>query len=525
MPDLMDKIISGELTAEDLSSTHELYDKYYDEWRFLNAAYEGVRALLAWGVIKRHERESETNYDRRIDEAYGFSYSRSIVDIFNSYLFKKDYPRTIPMALANQEQWLAFMDDANLEQQDFDDFFVEQARQSSIQGHVGILVDMPKRAEGEIETKAEELSQGVYPYVAAYKPTYILDWQWERDAVTGRRVLTYLKLLDDDDYYRIWTRDYWQIWEIIQNTDTNVEKVDEYITSPGPKAEQLGMAAKMLDSGDNPLGEIPFVWLWNEHSTIDKEIGKSDINDISRIDGSIIRNMSQIEEIINYAAFPMMRKPQVAEGSTDTDDEVGVTAVLEFDPEMPESKPDWLSAEVSGPIQATLEVVAKKINEIYRSSNVGGMTATQEASPAKSGVALKVEFQMLNSKLVKKAKNVVRAKREVVDFWLKWVGLYESYNSEVEFSYIKTFEVEDLMADLENILTSGAIVTFSELFTKHMQKTAARLMIPPGEDELLADIDKEIDDWQPQLYDFGITTEQTTATGTAAETMTEEPQE
>lgn len=482
----MEHEIKNELTGDELSATHELYIKYNQEWRFLNAAYEGVRALVEWGAIEQHERESEVNYNRRIDEAYGFSYSRSIVDILNSYLFKKEYPRTIPETLAGDPAWLSFMDDCNLEKMEFDEFFIEQQRQASIQGHIGLLVDKPRVNS---ENVAQEKEKNIYPYVVAYKPTYILDWEYERDE-TGRRELVYLKVLDDDDYYRVWTKEEWQVWQLIEEEGVDVAKS----RVPANTKQKVGMAARLVDSGMNPLGEIPFVWLFNERSTIDKEIGKSDINDVARIDCSIIRNMSQIEEIINYAAFPMMRKPmQEGTGSADQDDEVGVTAVLEFDPEHPESKPDWLNSEVAGPIDATLKVVAKKIEEIYRSSNVGGMAATEIQTSPKSGTALKSEFQLLNSKLVKKGKNVVRAKREVVDFWLKWMQIYESMKEEVEFAYIKTFEVEDLMTDLENILTGKAIVTDSPSFLKEVQKIAARLLVPAGEDELLALIDEEID--------------------------------
>lgn len=477
-----------------MRSTHILWDKYFEEWRFLNAAYEGVRALISYGALFQHERESEVNYERRQNVAYGFSYSKSVIDIFNSYLFKNEFPTSLPEALTKDEQWKEFQKDCNLDGDGFKEFFVDEQRNASILGHMGLLVDKPR---SENENRAEEKQEGIYPYVVAYKPQAILDWEFTRED-SGRKVLSYIKVLDDDDRYRIWTREKWEIWEITAATGSEQGDIKE-VTRPGSQLSQSetrgkGVAAKLIDAGDNDLGEIPWVWLHNQRSNIDSEVGISDIVDVSRIDASIIRNLSQIEEIIDYAAFPMMRKPYPEAGTgADNKDEVGVKAVLEFDPEYPESKPDWLEATVDGPVKAILDVIAKKIAEIYRSSNIGGMSATEVSKSAKSGVALKTEFQLLNSKLVKKGKNVTLAKAKVVEYWLKWQDEWDKYKEDIKYDHITTFEVQDLAADLENILTSTILVTGSEKYKKEIQKLVVRMILPKLDDKTLAEIDKEID--------------------------------
>lgn len=479
-----------------LKSTNPFFDKYFEEWRFLNAAYEGVRALIAYGALYRHERESKANYDRRMATAYGFSYSKSIVDIFNSYLFKKEFPKEIAESLTKDEQWKAFQKDCNLEGDEFDEFFVDEQRHASILGHIGLLVDKPNT---EMLNRAEEKDSEIYPYVVAYKPMAILDWKYERDE-TGRPILVYLKVLDDDERYRVWTPEKWQIWKLVtaqsaQKNNAGVNPVEQ----PGEqknKAEVTGKgtAGVLVSEGDNELGEIPWVWLYNQRSNIDKEVGVSDIVDVARIDASIIRNLSQIEEVIDYAAFPMMRKPMKEAGSPAGADEAGPTAILEFDPDKPESKPDWLSAEVDGPVKAIIDVIKEKVGEIYRSSNIGGMSATEISKSAKSGVALKTEFQLLNSKLVKKGKNVAKAKKKVTEYWLKWQDDWDKYKDEVKYEHVKSFEMDDLVSDLENLLTSTVLVTGSGSFSTEVQKLVVRMVLPTLDDEKLAAIDNEIDD-------------------------------
>ncbi len=484
--------VSGkeEIDVGKLQEVHKLYAKYYSMWTYLNAAYEGIRALINWGVLEKHERESEANFERRKKEAYGFGYSRSICDLFNSYLFKKDFPKSFPDGLANDDQWQMFMEDCDLEETPFDDFFVNQQLMAGIMGHVGIFVDRP---EEEKDTRQQELEDGIYPYLTAFKPTAIMDWDYERDN-TGRKRLTYLKLYDDDDRYLVWTLEEYAVFKIVESEAKGIQYTPD--VSPDPragKAHQKGIAIEEEARGDNPLGEIPFTVLYNQRSTIDKEVGTSDISEVSRIDGSIIRNLSQIEEIINYAAFPMMRKPKEEQTKGEEQNEVGPTAILEFDPETPEAKPDWLNSEVGGPVEAVLKVIAKKVEEIYRASNAGGMSATEISKSAKSGVALKTEFQLLNGKLVRKGKNVVSAQKKSIEYWLKWQDEYEKYYDDVTLENVKTFEVEDLATDLENLLTSSVIVTDSPEYKKEIQKMVARLILPSSEDELIAKVIEEIE--------------------------------
>lgn len=493
---MVDKAILAEYKAEEtnLRETHELFEKYFDEWIFLNAAYEGVSALIAAGALIQHERESDKNYERRMKTAYGFDYSKSVVDIFNSYLFKKEFPDKIPERLSKDEQWKQFQKNCDYEENTFDEFMINEQKNASILGHVGLLVDKPAK---DAINKKQEKEEGIYPYVVAYKPMAILDWQYERDEL-GRMVLTYLKVLDDDDYYRIWTREIWEVWEIVAARSVEATKAGAIelrtIGEQDTKAEVKGDAqtARKIAEGVNPLGEIPFVWLYNQRSGIDKQIGSSDIADVSRVDASIIRNLSQIEEIVDYAAFPMMRKPKPE--SVDEKDEVGPTAILEFDPDNAEgTKADWLAAEVAQPVQAVISVIGMKVGEIYRSSNIGGMSATEISTSAKSGVALRTEFQLLNSKLIKKAKNVAKAKMGVARYWLMWNGEYEKYKEELHYGYPTGFELEDLAADLENALTATVVVTQSETFKKEIQKSVVRWMLPLADEKTLAEIDKEID--------------------------------
>lgn len=452
------------MKKEDLENTHDLYDKNVKRWKFFYASYEGSRSLIDIGALPRHERESMDNYNRRINNAYGFSYSTSVIDLLNFYLFKK--PTKFNLGdLSKDESWENFIKDCDLYKNNFDEYVIEEQKNASIYGHVGVLVDRP---EGSFETKEEELKSNVYPYLSSYSPLSILDWKEERDKYS-RPYLSYLKLKDKDGSYRLWWIDRWEIWVVDKNNK-----------------------AQLLNSGTHTLGEIPFVWFVNVKSN-NPYLGISDLKDISYIDVSIMRNLSQGEEIIDYAAFPMLRKPKNEGGSTDGDD-VGVTAILEFDPDNPESKSDWLEAECKSPIEALLMWIERKVNEIYRSANTGGISATEKSTGVKSGVALRTEFELLNSKLVKKGLNVAKAKLSIIRLWLKWQRNPTLFN-DVNFNQINSYDVERLSEDLENALSAKTLV-MSKKFQSALQKSLVRLVLPTLTDSEFFEIDEEIDNYK-----------------------------
>jgi hypothetical protein len=454
------------LKDEDLDKTNEVYQNNVDEWLFLKAAAGGVRELLRIGIFEKHERESQQNYVRRQKELYSLGYTKSIVDLFTFYLFQRPVHRELG-ELATDALWLEFAEDCDLAGAKFDDYLTDAERQAGIMGHVGVLVDKPSAT---VTSVADAKTQKVYPYFAIYFPGAILDFKYVRDRYNRPR-LAFLKLKDDDGTYRLWWPDRWETWR----------KGEE-------DGKGDGIAVK-INEGANPIGEIPFVWLYNEQ-TDTVGLGQSDVSDVARIDVSIIRNCSQGEEIMNYAAFPMMRKPMRRQGE-DLADDTGVTAVLEFDPENPNAKPDWLPAEVSGPMTSVQEWIKMKIAEIYRASNAGGMASTEINAEAQSGAALQAQFQLLNSKLCKKAVNLERCEKDLIWFWLCWQKLQALYE-EIVIERSRKYDVENLALDLANMLTASTLV-ISKTFKAEVQKVAARRMLPGISNELLEKIDSEIE--------------------------------
>jgi hypothetical protein len=323
------------LTVEQLKKTCDIYKDNEGEWKFLAASYDGARALANGGYISQYERESEDNYNRRVDELYGFGYTKSIVDLLTFYLFSRESRRDMGPIEEGDNAWKEFLEDCDLDGTSFDVYLLDRARQASIYGHVGILVD---RSGQQFENREQEIHAGVYPYLATYLPPSILDWEYRRDA-NGRPHLEYLKLKDDDGFYRLWWRGSWEKW------------------GETKKANGSGQTeAELIESGTYPLADIPFVWLYCLRTGM-RGLGLSDVHDVARIDRSIVCNLSQCEEVTKYSAFPMLIEPErpvqiratggAMPGPAGATVEVGPRSVLVKDPNLPNSAPEWLDSPSS----------------------------------------------------------------------------------------------------------------------------------------------------------------------------------
>ena len=456
------------MIKEDLMKKHVEYSKHLKDWTLYQTAYVGGTDFID-SSIKRHPRETEENYLMRKEEAIVFNYATSIINLLSFYLTEKDAMRDMG-GLATDKQWQMFRRDCDLYNTDFNVFMNNAQKVSSIYGSAGILVD---KAGSNLQNKAEEIAMGIYPYCSIYALPNIYDWAVERHPLTNRPTLTYLKLYEDGNNFLIWKLESWERWEI---------PTDEKGNQGDPQ---------LIDSGENTLGEIPFFWFLNVRSPVDPFSGISDLTEIARITASIIRDLSSLQEIIKFAGFPMMRKPYKDERNY-SEDLSGVRSILEFDPELPQSKPDWLESEVLEPIRGGLEFIGTKIDQIYETAHMAGVHALEKSSEARSGVALRYQFSQLSSILTEKTRNMIESEYAILRLWLMWQNESSKFDK-INIRRSKQFSIDDLAQDIHNLLKVQA-ASVSKTMYREIQKTLQRITLPEIIDSTREEIDREIEE-------------------------------
>lgn len=462
------------MDSKQLEKKHKFYDDYIEDWKLFGLVYESGRALIDH-VIYRHPRETVANYKARVHDAYIINFAQAIIDIYNFYVTQKEVSRDVP-GVEDDEQWKMFLQNADLMGTDYNIFLNEAQKLAAIHGAVGILVNRPPSNNRTVE---QEIRDGIYPYCCMYTPENILDWKFQRNLETHRMELVYLKLYDGDNRYLIWTKEMWELWEVPTNNGMAAVK------------------AKIIGRGQNLLGEVPFVFLFNCRKHGKYPVGESDIKDISRITISIVQNCSSAEEVIKFAGFPIMREPMEREGM-EPDDEVpvGPTAVKEFDPSLgAHSKPDWMPTEILEPIDAILKWMDRKVNEIYRMAHLSGIFGQRVSeNSVSSGLALRYQFSQLNTVLVKKSENMNEADFNIVRLWLKWQN---QDASGIRVIRNQEFSIDELSVVLDNSITMMKNV-LSKTFRQRMQEKMVKASLPTITQEEFKKIMDEIDKNTPE---------------------------
>jgi hypothetical protein len=221
-------------------------------------------------------------------------------------------------------------------------------------------------------------------------------------------------------------------------------------------------------------------------------LGASDIDEISLIMASIIRNMSCGEEVIKFAGFPMLRMPMRTEMDLPLEEKVGVTAVKEFDPTYGDGgKPDWMPTEIAEPIDAILRWTDRKIDELHRIAHLSGVYGQRRSKNAvSSGLSLRYEFQQLNTTLMQKAQFMAEAETRIIELWLKWQNKTELI-PEINIERSKAFSVDDLSVSIDNLIKTMDQVP-SKTYTYAARRYMVRRTLPDLAEKMFLEIESEL---------------------------------
>lgn len=453
------------LEAEDVEKTSSIYDANVARWKRWGSAYDGAEAFID-ETITQHERESTENFKTRKNEAEVWNYCEMVVNTYARFLSMANPDRDLG-PLDKNELFEKFQSDVDLYGTDYAVFWPNMAELAGIYGFVGILVDKPPGV-GAV-SQAEELKQGIYPYFSVYIPENILDWRWERNKDTARPELAFLKLKESETSIVAWTAEEWERWT--RPDDSTSEWEMENSTRP------------------NPTGVIPLVWYTNYKDPRRPHLGYSDIKDIARVQSSITRDLSHGGEVIKHAAFPMLALPEryTAEQPSDNDDVVGVTAIQEFDPENPNSKPSWIESSVGEPIQAVLDWDQRKEEAIYRMAALSVFYG--KGNDAWSGVALRFLFKQLESILAGKANSLDEAEARALRLWGQWQDLP---SKDISVTRSTKVIVDELKLQIETLVLGKTSVR-SESFKQAVEKRIARLTLEDATEQEITQYEDEID--------------------------------
>ena len=452
-------------SRQDIENQHQHYKGMMPRWEYFIRSYLGGKEYQDGKFLQPYQLEFENEYHKRINFTPLDNHCRNIIDIYSSFLFRVEPVRQ----LGSLEQDMSveqFKDDADLEGRSFEALMREAQRFASIYGHIWLLMDKPST---NVMTRAEELDQGIRPYLNIYTPENVLDWHYTRNEA-GYYYLDYLKIREEQtaegEYYKLWYLD----------------KIDCVFVSTTNRDEP-----KLISSLPNPLMKIPAVILYNQRSPM-RGLGVSDLTDVADLQKAIYNEFSEIEQIIRLSNHPSLVKTK------DTDAGAGAGSIIEIPENLDANLKPYILQPSGSNLDSVLASINHKVEAINRLTHVGTLRATAER--VQSGIALRTEFELLNARLSEKSKLMELAEEQIWRLFADWQETV--FDGEIE--YPESFDIRDWATDLELLQQAKASNIKSATFAKEIDKQIARTVIE--DDTTLEQIDSEIDTGTQALGEF-----------------------
>ena len=443
-------------SRQDIENQHQHYKGMMPRWEYFIRSYLGGKEYQDGKFLQPYQLEFENEYHKRINFTPLDNHCRDIIDIYSSFLFRVEPVRQYG-SLTEDMSVEQFKDDADLEGRSFNALMREAQRFASIYGHVWLLMDKPST---NVMTRAEELDQGIRPYLNIYTPENVLDWHYTRNDA-GYYYLDYLKIREEQtaegEYYKLWYLD----------------KIDCVFVSSTSRDEP-----KLISSLPNPLMKIPAVILYNQRSPM-RGLGVSDLTDVADLQKAIYNEFSEIEQIIRLSNHPSLVKTK------DTDAGAGAGSIIEIPENLDANLKPYILQPNGSNLDGVLRSINHKVEAINRLTHVGTLRATAER--VQSGIALRTEFELLNARLSEKSKLMELAEEQIWRLFADWQETV--FDGEIE--YPESFDIRDWATDLELLQQAKASNIKSATFAKEIDKQIARTVIE--DDTTLEQIDSEID--------------------------------
>lgn len=475
--DARDRDFLGEKAAEifdiakALLQTHPDYDNEVDKWRKYLDLYQ---ANDIYRFIHRHLRESDSAWKKRVERGYYYNYVAAVVDLFTAFLFHAPVDRDLGDDIEFFEE---IHKDADLQKTLYSVFMRNACIFAQVEGHIGILVDMPNISADQIpQNEAQRKELGFHPYLVLLHADQIMDWELDQFGNFNWVKLKIQRPLDrtwqqsavsDTQHFVIWTRESFEEWEVV---------------GEGPGAE-----ARMINSGDNPAGRVPLVILRMQKKPDHPWFGMSAVRDIADINIGILNWSSLGDEEIFERCLNVLA---LERADSDAKVELSHANVLEFEPGA--APPRYLEP---GPtalnnIRTWIEDARAEIRRLAKLNISSGLMDVRQSS---SGIAQAFQFLETNQTLADKALSLEQAETEIHKLLAAW-GNIEFTGS---ISYSRDFGVEDFLLLFQELGLAKNSLT-SETAIKELEKKIIRKIFAKSSMELRAKIEKEIDAVQPQ---------------------------
>lgn len=441
-------------------SKNQLYISYEETWRYYLESYLGGEEYRQAENLIKYQLETMGEYGSRLAATPLDNQCQGVISVFNSFLFRTPPKRELGN-LENLNETKEFLKDCDFDGRSLDAFMKDISTWSSVFGTCWVMVTKPM---ANAVTRAEEISQGVRPYVSMLTPLVVLDWDWQRDS-SGRYRLTEFKYIEDING-EVQTVKQWTETEILTMViDTDLDKIIEEQVEP------------------NIIGIIPAICVYNKRGIV-RGIGVSDIADIADHQRFIYNCYSEILQSIQMDTHPsLVVTPETRVGT-------GSGAVIHMPDNLdPALKPYLLEFSGAG-IEKIIASIQTSVEAIEKMANIGAIRGTE--ARRMSGVAQQQEFELLNARLSEKSDNLELAEEQIWRLFAMYMGV--EYIGVID--YPSSFNIRDTESEIQQLKIARDTATDPRVL-KEIDKKILQWM--DVDDEIIKTAEAETAEYQDQF--------------------------
>lgn len=439
---------------EQLVSSNDHWKRNIDRWQFLINSYWGGQDYKEGQYLTPYIMESAGEYEERLQNTPLDNHVKAVVAIYNSFLFRQP-PKRLFGNLTNDPGLNAFLKDADLDGRNFNAVMRDISTYASVYGNCWIVIDKPT---SNAYTRAEELNQGIRPYISIYTPENVLDWNYSRSP-NGSYVLDYIKVFEGrsgpKNTYRIYTP---EVISVISTDDTDDKITLEY-------------------EMPNALGIVPAVCVYGQRGPV-KGLGISEVGDVADVQRAIFDEMNEGIQLLRLTNHPSLVK------TASTQAAAGAGSIIQMPEDLQGDLKPYLLQPSGASIDGILKSIVQKVEAIDRMAHMGGIRSIE--TRRLSGVALATEFQLLNARLAEKADNLEHAEETLWRLYSLWQGT--SWDGEID--YPDSFNIQDKYNDMNMLKLAKDAQPKSDVVHQEIERQMLRILVNDDDkfEELVVDI-------------------------------------
>lgn len=449
-----------------ITSHHELYDRYYADWKMCINSYWGgteykaaqylraytgdfntpgesintyvinddgsvvskVKARIEQGYSSNSTQRGDdfatgNFYREKLDHTPLYNYVKLIVSEYNSILFRNPPYRKLP----DLPETDIFIRDVDGEGNNINEFQSQVDIFTTVYGVCHVACYKPAGSD--------------IPVWKIHSPLDVTNWSYHYGADGSLQLHDIVIKMDEcDDYsvYRYMTRS--EITTVFVGAD------DSYVPDVEAEVEQIGDGMYQIVQ-PNELGYIPVVTVY-QNTKVYNGVGSTIIQDVAQIQRSVYGDMAEIYSAITYSAHPTL----VVDETTDqlNDGQIGAEpgSVVRVQNSL-SGEQNYVYEFVSPELDAIKEISDLVDNKVTKMLQTAMLRTEDLIRSSRSGEQIQMYDDKLSGLIRRKATNLENAEARLWQIWADWLNIQLS--DDFAISYNRQYNRKAVIQELEEV--------------------------------------------------------------------------